>query len=232
VALPSRNGAKEYSCRNLYFQTVGVFLFKKKGDNMKRPAMPIKDINRVFDIQDYLKVKSDRDYVLFVLGISTGYRAGDLVKLKVRDVKQSLKCGYFLILESKKQNTKNIRKENIKPREVKIISKTAAILRDYIKDMQDYEFMFKSRKGKNQCITVAHVSRILDEAGSYFGLCNITAHSMRKTYAYTIYVDSKFDIVAVKEMLGHSSIEITKRYLGLDRELYDKYSDTLNNLIR
>jgi integrase len=194
--------------------------------------MPIKDVENVYDIQDYLKTKNNRDYMLFVLGISTGYRAGDLVKLKVRDVKQALRQGYFLILESKKVNTKNIRKENIKPREVKIISKTQAILREYINGKQDFEYMFPSRKGKNQHITVAHVSRILDEAGEFFGLSNITAHSMRKTYAYSIYTESNYDIVAIKEMLGHSSIEITKRYLGLDRELYDKYSDTLNNLIK
>lgn len=198
----------------------------------KRPARPIKDIEKVYDIQDYLKYKNKRDYVLFVLGISTGYRAGDLVKLKVRDVKEALRTGYFLILEGKKQNTRNIRKENIKPRETKIVSKTERILRDYIKDKKDYEYMFQSRKGINEHITVAHVSRILSEAASNFGLQNITAHSMRKTYAYLIYVESEYDIVAVKEMLGHSSIEITKRYLGLDRELYDKYSDKLNTLIR
>lgn len=198
----------------------------------KRPAKPIKDIKLVYDIQDYLRYKNERDYVLFVLGVTTGYRAGDLVKLQVRDVKEALRTGYFLILESKKENTRNIRKENIKPREVKIVSKTAKILRDYIKDKKDYEFMFKSRKGSNNHITVAHVSRILSEAAENFNLQNITAHSMRKTYAYSIYKKSEYDIVAVKEMLGHSSTEITKRYLGLDRELYDKYSDTLNNLIR
>jgi len=198
----------------------------------KRPANPIKDIERVFDIQDYLQYKNERDYVLFTLGISTGYRAGDLVKLRVRDVKEALRKGYFLILESKKMNTKNIRKANIKPREVKIISKVERILKNYIKDKQDYEFLFKSRKGNNNNITVAHVSRLLSEAGDAFGLNQITAHSMRKTYAYTIYIESDYDVLAVKEMLGHSSIEITKRYLGLDRELYDKYTDRLNSLIR
>lgn len=198
----------------------------------KRPAKPIKDIERVYDIQDYLRYKNERDYVLFTLGITTGYRAGDLVKLRVRDVKQALRTGYFLILEGKKENTRNIRKENIKPREAKIISKTERVLRNYISNKQDYEYLFKSRKGQNEHITVAHVSRILSQAAERFGLDNITAHSMRKTYAYSIYVESEYDIVAVKEMLGHSSTEITKRYLGLDRELYDKYSETLNTLIR
>ena len=33
---------------------------------VKRPSKPIKDIKRVFDIQDYLKYKSERNYVLFV----------------------------------------------------------------------------------------------------------------------------------------------------------------------
>lgn len=198
----------------------------------KRPANPIKELDKVLDIQDYLKYKNERDYVLFTLGISTGYRAGDIVKLKVRDIKESLNYGYFSILESKKVNTKNIRKSNIKPRTVKIVSKLERILKNYIKDKNDYEYIFKSRKGHNENINVSQVSRILRAAGEEFGLKNITAHSMRKTYAYTIYVESGYDIVAVKEMLGHSSIEITKRYLGLDRETYDKYSDKLNNLIR
>ncbi|MDF2878615.1 MAG: phage integrase family protein [Clostridia bacterium] len=197
----------------------------------KRPAKPIKDIEKVLDIQDYLRYKNERDYVLFVLGIATGYRAGDLVKLKVRDIKDALDYGYFLILEGKKVNSKRIRKENIKPREVKIISKLDKILREYIRDKKDFEYIFQSRKG-NKYITVSHVSRILRTAGEWFGLHNISAHSMRKTYAYTIYMESGKDIVAVKELLGHSSIEITKRYLGLDRETYDKYSDKLNGLIR
>jgi len=198
----------------------------------KRPAKPIKDLQLVLDFQDYLKHKNERDYMMFCLGIVTGYRAGDLVTLKIRDVAMALRNGYFLILEGKKVNTRNIRKENIKPREVVIVSKLSKMLKDYIKDKNDYEYMFVSRKGENQHIAVSHVSRILGEAGKVFGLSNISAHSMRKTYAYTIYVTSKFDIVAVKEMLGHSSIEITKRYLGLDRETYDKYSEPLNDLLR
>lgn len=198
----------------------------------KKPANPIKDKGTILDIQDYLKLKNERNYILFILGISTGYRAGDLVKLKVRDIKKAIENGYFEILEGKKANSKNIRKENIKPRIVKLIQNLEIILKKYIKNKRDYEYLFKSRKGRNNHISVSHVSRILREAGEEFSLKNISAHSMRKTYAYSIYVESEYDITLVKEMLGHSSIEETKRYIGLDKETYDKYSDTLNNLIR
>jgi integrase len=198
----------------------------------KRPAKPIKDLGTVLDIQDYLRYKNERNYILFLLGISTGYRAGDLVKLKVRDIKEALKDEYFTILESKKVNTKNIKKQNIKPREVPVVDKIRKILKDYIIDKKDWEYLFQSRKGSNKPIKVSRVSAILDEAGKEFGLTNITAHSMRKTYAYKIYIESDYNIDIVKEMLGHSSREITYRYLGLDRELYDKYSCKLNDFIR
>lgn len=199
---------------------------------IKRPADPIKQPSKVLDIQDYLRGKNERDYVLFVLGIATGYRAGDLVTLRVRDIKNALKIGYFRIMESKKINSKNIKKSNMKPREVIIVENLEKVLKRYIKDKKDYEYMFPSRKRKHGHIGVPRVSNILKNAGQVFGLDNITAHSMRKTYAYCIFVESDYNIVVVKEMLGHSSIEETKAYLGLDRSVYDNYSKSLNSLIR
>jgi len=76
------------------------------------------------------------------------------------------------------------------------------------------------------------VSNILKEAGEYFGLYDISAHSMRKTYAYKIYIESDKDIVAVKELLGHRSIEETKLYIGLDREKYHQYSKLSGDFVR
>ena len=55
---------------------------------------------------------------------------------------------------------------------------------------------------------------------------------MRKTYAYKIYVESGYDIIAVKEMLGHSSIEETKLYLDLERLKYDTYSKSLDDFLQ
>lgn len=198
----------------------------------KRPARPITSTEKVLDVQDYLKYKNERDYILFLIGVTTGYRAGDLVKLKVRDIKESLRRKEFTIYEGKKMNTKNIREKNRKPRSVELIPEVAKILKEYIKDKKDYEYMFQSRKGINKSIGVQAVSNIIKEAAEYFGLYDITAHSMRKTYAYKIYIESERDIVAVKELLGHSSIEETKRYIGLDREKYHQYSKSLRDFVR
>lgn len=205
----------------------------------KKESKPIKSDNSIKDIQDYLKEKSERDYLLFVIGITTGYRGGDLVDLKVRDIKKFLDDGYFSILEKKKINRvmqeRNLDKrarmlKEIKPREVIVVPLLRRILRDYIVNMRDYEYIFPSRKGSNKHILVSRASSILKEAGEYFGLKDISCHSMRKTYGYKIYEETQ-DIFVVKEMLGHSSIEVTKRYIGLDKETYAEYSQSLNNML-
>lgn len=198
----------------------------------KRPSRPITSTEKVLDIQDYLKYKNERDYVLFLIGVTTGYRAGDLVKLKVRDIKEAIRRKEFTIYEGKKFNSKNIREKNRRPRTVELIPEVAKILKEHIKDKKDYEYIFRSRKGVNKPIGVQAVSNIIKEAADYFGLYDITAHSMRKTYAYKIYIESGMDIVAVKELLGHSSIEETKRYIGLDREKYHQYSRSLRDFVR
>lgn len=192
----------------------------------KEASKPIKDIEQLKDIRDYLKAKNERDYVLFMLGIMTGYRAGDLVSLKVRDIKEALEVGKFIILESKKKNSNNIKEKNKRPRKAEVIPELDKILREYIRNKSDYEYMFPSRKG-NSYINVERVSKILKEAAIFFNMKNITAHSMRKTYAYTIYINNDKDLLTVKELLGHSSINETKAYLGLDEELKKEYINTL-----
>lgn len=115
----------------------------------KEASKPIKDIEQLKDIRDYLKAKNERDYVLFMLGIMTGYRAGDLVSLKVRDIKEALEVGKFIILESKKKNSNNIKEKNKRPRKAEIIPELDKILREYIRNKSDYEYMFPSRKGNS-----------------------------------------------------------------------------------
>jgi integrase len=84
----------------------------------------------------------------------------------------------------------------------------------YLIGKGDYEYILKSRQGDNRSITNNQAYNILSDAAHALGLDNIGTHSMRKTFGYHLYQKTK-DIVLVKELLSHSDIETTKRYIGL-----------------
>lgn len=50
-------------------------------------VQPIRDKNKIEEIKTYLKENGSRDLLLFTMGINTGLRISDLLKLKVVDVK-------------------------------------------------------------------------------------------------------------------------------------------------
>lgn len=62
---------------------------------------PIRDREKVQDIADYLKSKNERDYVLWMFGIYTALRVSDILKMRVRDVKNK---DYIIMREQKTNN--------------------------------------------------------------------------------------------------------------------------------
>lgn len=168
---------------------------------------PIRDINLVWDIGDYLKARNERDYVLFMYGIYTGLRISDILPFRVRDVRNS---EYITIREMK---TKKEKRFPINP-ELK------PIIEHYIKDKKDYEYLFKSKKGKNNPITRQQAYNILNQAAEAFGLESIGTHTLRKTFGYHMYQQTK-DIVTIKEILNHSDIAVTLRYIGINQDMKD-----------
>lgn len=165
---------------------------------------PIRDSERIKDVRDYLKTKSDRDALLFLFGIYSGFRISDVLPVRVRDVKGK---SFFETMEKK---TGKVRKIPIH----KVLKEEIA---KYVKDKRDYEFLFKSRKGANKPICRQQAYRILNDAGKEFGLDLIGTHTMRKTFGYHLYKQTN-DIVLVQKMLGHSSPVITEAYIGLNSE--------------
>jgi len=167
---------------------------------------PIRELNLVWDIADYLKEKSERDYVMFLCGIYMGLRISDILKLKVRDVQ---KKQYVIIREIKTGKEKKfpINKE-LRP-----------ILDDYIMDKSEYEYLFCSRQGNNP-ITRQQAYNIISEAGKKFGLDSIGTHTLRKTFGYHMYKQTG-DIATLKEILNHSDVAVTFRYIGINQETKD-----------
>ena len=60
----------------------------KKGVLFLNTVEPIREMDLVLDVADYLRSKNERDYVLFMFGIYTGLRISDILKLRVRDVRE------------------------------------------------------------------------------------------------------------------------------------------------
>lgn len=152
---------------------------------------------------------AQRDVLLFLIGINTGLRVSDIVKLKVGDVKGK---DYFLIKEGKTE----------KPRKVKI-NMLRKEIDEYTKDKGNDEYLFPSQKG-NKPITTTQVYRILNEAADWLGRDDIGTHTMRKTFGYHHYKRFK-DIAILQEIFNHAAPSITKRYIGIRQDEIDETLD-------
>lgn len=90
---------------------------------------PIRDINTVWDIADYLGEESERNKIMFLFGIYVGIRISDILNLKVRDVRD---MNYVSIREKKTGKEKRFPiNEELRP-----------MLNRYIKGKADYEMAF------------------------------------------------------------------------------------------
>ena len=98
------------------------------------------------------------------------------------------------------------------------------IYRDFFKGKKDYEFAFRnSRSKQNTPISRIRVWQILNEAADAVGYKeSLSCHTLRKTFAYWLYMDTGGDIVMVQEVLGHSDPSITRRYIGIDQQKKEK----------
>ena len=169
---------------------------------------PIRDINTVMDIADYLKSKNERDYVMFMFGIYTGLRISDILKFRVRDVK-----GKDAIYIREKKTGKEKRfplNAELKP-----------IIEDYISDKKDYEYLFKSCRRGNKAISRQQAYKILSAAGRKFNIDKVGTHTLRKTFGYHMYQQTH-DAVTIKEILNHADISVTLRYIGINQDNKDK----------
>ena len=171
---------------------------------------PITDREKIDAMADYLYNKNIRDYVLFEIGINIGIRVTDFTKQKVSFYREACRLGYVELEPAKTKKTH--KKVNIPISEAmnKLIS-------SYIKDMDDNDYMFPSRKG-GSALTRQQVYNIINDAASYVGIAeSIGCHGMRKTFGYWHYFYNK-DVRMLMDIFNHSSEEITLRYIGVTDE--------------
>ncbi len=169
---------------------------------------PIKDKNVVNNVAEYLKESNVRDYAMFVFGIYSGLRITDILKLKVKDVRN---LEHITLREQKTGKEKKFL----------IHDEIKKALKSYnIKDLKDNDYIFCSRQGCNKHLTRARAYQILNAAAKKFDIKNLGTHSMRKTFGYFLYQQTK-DIALVKEMLNQSDVAVTMRYIGISQDSKD-----------
>lgn len=170
-------------------------------------VQPIRDIEKVNDIADFLRQQSERNFVMFMFGIYSGLRISDILKLRVRDIKGK---DYIYMREKKTEKEKRFA----------INHDLKVILNEYIKEIPDYEYLFKSRQGSNKPISRQQAYNVLSDAAKVFGLDNIGTHTLRKTWGYHAY-QLTHDAVTIMQILNHSDLSITLRYIGINQDNKD-----------
>lgn len=143
----------------------------------------------------------DRDYILFLIGINTGLRIGDLLKFKVADVKRKKR---IIIYEGKTRKRREINLTNIYDE-----------IQDYIEGV-DSEWLFPSRKG-DKAISSTQAYRQLVKAADMVDIESVGTHTMRKTFGYWYYKKTK-DVAQLQTILNHSHPDITLIYIGITGE--------------
>ncbi|QWI25657.1 site-specific integrase (plasmid) [Bacillus mycoides] len=180
--------------------------------NQIKDVQPIRSKEQLEDMKWSLKRHcSERDYIMFLIGINTGLRVGDLLKLKTSDVKRKKK---ITIQEGKTKKPRTISLVNVYD-EIQAYANTV-----------DSEWLFPSRKG-DKAITPTQAYRKLQRAGEMADLDSIGTHTMRKTFGYWFYKQTK-DVAKLQKILNHSHPDITLGYIGITDE---EIEEDLNNFV-
>mgnify|MGYP002477260802 FL=1 len=176
---------------------------------------PIRDKKKIELMKSYLRGKSKRDYLLFMVGISSALRISDILSLKIKHIWINNKPADFIELHEKKTG---------KYKRFPVTPNLAKAIREYMAEISDpnpENYVFRSRVGENKPITRQQAVLILNQACD---MCSIPdrfgTHGMRKTWGYWAF-KSGISLDYISLALNHRSIAETKRYLGLLQEDLD-----------
>ena len=133
--------------------------FTSDGRPVPKAADSIKTIKEVNKIRNYfLDKKEYRNYMLWMLGICTAYRCGDILSFKFSDIFEEDKITF-------KRNISLYEEKTGKYREMEITEPMKLAINKYIESIDNNfelnDYLFQSRKGDNKHLKVRSVEKIL-----------------------------------------------------------------------
>jgi len=168
---------------------------------------------QIWEIRFYLNQRRRlRDRALFDLAIDSKLRGCDLVQLKIGDLVSGGQIRTRAIVTQQKTG---------RPVQFELLADTRASLLAWLDrlggSVEDY--VFPSRVDHHGHLSTRQYARLVDEWVTAVGLVpsEYGTHSLRRTKASIIY-RATGNLRAVQILLGHSKIDNTVRYLGIDVE--------------
>jgi integrase len=147
---------------------------------------------------------------LFNLAIDSKLRGCDVVALRVEDVAPN---GYAIARATVRQ------KKTLRPVRFELTDQTRQAVDSYLKtaSKKPGEFLFTSRRRPGESMTTRQYARLVSEWIAGIGLDPhvFGTHSLRRTKATLIYRRTG-NLRAIQLLLGHTKIESTVRYLGIE----------------
>jgi integrase len=173
----------------------------------KPPLQP----KHVWSIRTRLELAGrTRDLALFNLAIDSKLRGCDVVSLKVEDVAPH---GYAVDRATVRQHKTGL------PVRFEITEQTRQAIDEHltVTGKRAGDFLFHGRRGKGRCLSTRQYARLLSEWIASIGLdpSLFGTHSLRRTKATLIYRRTG-NLRAVQLLLGHTKVESTVRYLGIE----------------
>ena len=180
---------------------------KGKLTGAKPPLRP----KHVWSIRTKLQIEGcARDLAIFNLAIDSKLRGCDVVAIRVEDVAAG---GYTADRATVRQ------KKTGRPVRFELSEQTRQAVDDYLTSANKgpAEFLFTGRRGPNRNMTTRQYARLVSEWIGSVGLDPrlFGTHSLRRTKATLIYRRTG-NLRAVQLLLGHTRIESTVRYLGIE----------------
>lgn len=158
-------------------------------------------------------IENMRNELLFVLGINTGLRISDIIKLRFVDLMQDCKTIKNRIVINEQKTSKN--------KDLVLNTKITELLLSYYNKynfvLDDYIFCSTKKGSSNKSISRQQAYNILNKASYKVGLDDIGTHTLRKTFGYHAFKNGT-SLELLMYILNHSKPEITLSYIGITED--------------
>ena len=173
---------------------------------MERMHYNVEPLRTGQEIDDFLWAVSqarygERNRMIVLVGINTGLRMSDILRLTVGQVRGKDRT---MIVEKKTGKKRWLFLKNLKKELTRFTRYRGAS-----------EPLFCS--GRGGALTVNGAYRVFQTASEYLERDDIGTHTLRKTFGYHYYQQTR-DIAGLMMIFNHSSEQVTKRYIGIERD--------------